>query len=81
MREDGLTDGAGPHPERRRQASCLRMGRHVLPQGPLVDVLLATDRTRVVRRPTLGCNREWAEMLDYATCACVGGCRRTGGNS
>ena len=53
VREDGRTDGAGPHAQRRRDVRRLRMGGQMFAEAALVDVVLAAHRTRVRRRPPL----------------------------
>lgn len=53
MCEDSLTDRTGPHPKGGRKLRGLRMTGQMLPQASLVNVMLATYRARVVRRPPL----------------------------
>lgn len=52
MREDSLTDGAGPHAQLAGELG-LGVAGQVLPQRTLVDVVLPADRARVVGCPPL----------------------------
>lgn len=52
MGEYSLADGAGPHPQAAGELG-LGMAGQVLPQGPLVDVVLSANRTRMVGGPPL----------------------------
>lgn len=48
MGEDGLTDGAGPHPEGGGELRGLWVAGEVLPEGALVDIVLPADGAGVV---------------------------------